>query len=80
VEVKGPDKDLHSGLFGGAVANPINVLAKMIADMQDEDGMVTMPGFYDDVMEVSSEERELLGIAQFDEETYKKAIDVEELK
>lgn len=80
VEVTGPDKDLHSGLFGGAVANPINVLAKMIADMQDEDGKVTMPGFYDDVMEVSEKERELLGRAPFNEEAYKKSLDVEELK
>jgi acetylornithine deacetylase/succinyl-diaminopimelate desuccinylase-like protein len=80
VEVTGPNKDLHSGLFGGAVANPINVLAKMIGDMQDEDGKLTMPGFYDDVLEVSEEERELLGRAPFDMETYKKAIDVEELK
>jgi len=80
VEVQGPDKDLHSGLFGGAVANPINVLAKMIADLQDENGKVTMPGFYNDVLDVSAEERELLGRAPFNEETYKKAIDVEELK
>jgi acetylornithine deacetylase/succinyl-diaminopimelate desuccinylase-like protein len=79
VEVTGPNRDLHSGLFGGAVANPINVLAKMIAQMQDENGAITIPGFYDDVMEVSAEERELLGRAPFDEEEYKKAIDVVEL-
>jgi len=79
VEVTGPNKDLHSGLFGGAVANPINVLAKMIAQMQDENGVITIPGFYDDVMEVSAEERELLGRAPFDEQAYKEAIDVEEL-
>jgi len=79
VEVQGPNRDLHSGLFGGAVANPINVLAKMIASMTDENNKVTMPGFYDDVMDVSSEERELLGKAPFDAEEYKKAIDVEEL-
>ena len=79
VEVTGPDRDLHSGLFGGAVANPINVLAKMIAQMQDENGAITIPGFYDDVMEVSAEERELLGRAPFSEDEYKKAIDVEEL-
>ncbi len=80
VEVTGPDKDLHSGLFGGAVANPINVLAKMITDMMDEDGHVTMPGFYDDVLEVSLEERKKMAEAPFDEEGYKKALDVKALK
>lgn len=80
VKVTGPNRDLHSGLFGGAVANPINVLCKMIADMQDEDGKVTMPGFYDDVMDVSAEERKLLAEAPFNEDEYKKAIDVKALK
>jgi len=79
VEVTGPNRDLHSGLFGGAVANPINVLAKMIAGMTDENNRVTMPGFYDDVLEASPKERELLNMAPYDEEEYKKAIDVEEL-
>ena len=79
VEVTGPNKDLHSGLFGGAVANPINVLAKMINDMVDEDGHITVPGFYDDVLEVSMEERAKMAEAPFDVEAYKKAIDVEEL-
>jgi len=79
VEVTGPNRDLHSGLFGGAVANPINVLSKLIAQMQDENGKVSIPGFYDDVLEVSEEERELLGRAPFNQEEYKKAIDVEEL-
>ncbi|GAB4324047.1 MAG: dipeptidase [Bacteroidales bacterium] len=79
VEVTGPNRDLHSGLFGGAVANPINVLSKMIASMTDEDGRITIPGFYDDVLEVSQEERALLAKAPFDEEEYKMAIDVEEL-
>jgi len=79
VEVTGPNRDLHSGLFGGAVANPINVLSKLIAQMQDENGKVSIPGFYDDVLEVSEEERELLGRAPFSQEEYKKAIDVEEL-
>lgn len=79
VEVTGPNRDLHSGLFGGAVANPINVLAKMIAQMVDEKGKVTVPGFYDDVIEVSDEERKLMAEAPFDKEEYKKAIDVEEL-
>ena len=76
VEVTGPNRDLHSGLYGGAVANPINVLAKLIAQMQDESGRITIPGFYDDVLEVSAEERELLGRAPFDLEDYKKAIEI----
>mgnify|MGYP006278298331 CR=1 FL=1 len=80
VEVTGPNRDLHSGLFGGAVANPINILCKLIAQMTDENGRVTTPGFYDDVMEVSEEEREMLGRAPFDEEEYKKAIDVKKLE
>ena len=79
VEVTGPNRDLHSGLFGGAVANPINVLSKMIVQMTDENGRITIPGFYDDVLEVSAEERELLGRAPFNVDDYKKAIDVEEL-
>lgn len=79
VEVTGPNRDLHSGLFGGAVANPINVLAKMISDMVDENGHITIPGFYDDVLEVSEKERAKMGEAPFDEEEYKKAIDVKEL-
>ena len=79
VEVTGPNRDLHSGLFGGGVANPINVLSQMISKMIDEKGMVTMPGFYDDVIEVSETERSMLAKAPFDVEEYKKAIDVEEL-
>ena len=76
VEVTGPDKDLHSGIFGGAVANPANALAKMIASMTDEHGTITIPGFYDDVITIGIEEREEMGKAPFDEEEYKKAIDV----
>ena len=79
VEVTGPNRDLHSGLFGGAVANPINILSKMIAQMTDDDNRITIPGFYDDVLEASEKERELLNMAPFDVEEYKKAIDVEEL-
>ncbi|MFK5855017.1 MAG: dipeptidase [Bacteroidota bacterium] len=79
VEVTGPNRDLHSGLFGGAVANPINVLAKMIAGMTDDDGKITMPGFYDDVLESSDKERDMLNKAPFSTDEYKKAIDVEEL-
>ncbi|MCP4550673.1 MAG: dipeptidase [Bacteroidetes bacterium] len=80
VEVTGPNKDLHSGLFGGAVANPINVLAKMITDMVGDDGHITIPGFYDDVLEVSLEERAKMAEAPFDEEAYKKALNVKALK
>lgn len=80
VEVTGPNRDLHSGIFGGAVANPINVLAKMIADMMDENGHITIPGFYDDVLEVSDDERALMAQAPFDFDAYKKSIDVEELQ
>ena len=80
VEVTGPSRDLHSGLFGGAVANPINVLSKLIAQMVDENGRITIPGFYDDVLEVSAEERALLAKAPFDVEAYKKAINVEALE
>lgn len=79
VEVTGPNRDLHSGLFGGAVANPINVLAKMIAQMTDDEGRITIPGFYDDVLEVSDEERKLMAKAPFDEEEYKKAINLNAL-
>ena len=79
VEVTGPSHDLHSGLFGGAVANPINVLCNMIAEMTDEDNKITMPGFYDDVIEVSEEERAMMAKAPFVKEGYKKAIKVEEL-
>jgi acetylornithine deacetylase/succinyl-diaminopimelate desuccinylase-like protein len=80
VEVTGPNRDLHSGIFGGAVANPINVLCSMIDQMVDADGKITIPGFYDTVQEVSAEERALLAKAPFNEEKYKKALGVEELK
>jgi acetylornithine deacetylase/succinyl-diaminopimelate desuccinylase-like protein len=79
VEVTGPNRDLHSGLYGGAVANPINVLAKLIAQMTDEQGKITIPGFYDDVIDVSEEERVLLAKAPFNLDNYKKSIAVNEL-
>lgn len=79
VEVTGPNRDLHSGLFGGAVANPINVLARMIAQMTDDNNHITIPGFYDDVIEVSRAERDLMAKAPYNEAAYKKAIDVVEL-
>jgi acetylornithine deacetylase/succinyl-diaminopimelate desuccinylase-like protein len=79
VEITGPNRDLHSGHFGGAVANPINVLCKLIAQMTDEDGRITVPHFYDDVEEVPAEEREMIAHIPFDLEKYKRAIDVEEV-
>ncbi len=79
VEVTGPNKDLHSGLFGGAVANPINILTKMIASLTDEDNVITIPGFYDDVEIISDEERAEMAKAPFNLEAYKKALDIEEV-
>jgi acetylornithine deacetylase/succinyl-diaminopimelate desuccinylase-like protein len=79
VEVSGSNRDLHSGMFGGAVANPINVLSKMIGNVIDDKGRINIPGFYDDVLEVSREERKLMGKAPFDEEAYKKSIGVKAL-
>ncbi|MBS4055888.1 MAG: dipeptidase [Bacteroidales bacterium] len=80
VEVTGPNRDLHSGLFGGAVANPIIVLSEMISSMLDENNHITIPGFYDDVLVATPEERVLLNKAPFSEEAYKKALDVAELR
>lgn len=79
VEVTGPNRDLHSGHFGGAVANPINVLCKLIADITDADGRITIPGFYDDVEELSDTEKAMLAQVPFSEAKYKQAIDVDEL-
>lgn len=79
VEVTGPNRDLHSGLFGGAVANPINILSQMIASLTDEKNHITIPGFYDKVIELSAEERAEMAKAPFNEEEYKKAIDVKAL-
>lgn len=79
VEVTGPNRDLHSGLFGGAVANPANVLAKMIASLTDDQNKITVKGFYDDVEIVSLEERAEMAKAPFSLENYKKALDIEEV-
>jgi acetylornithine deacetylase/succinyl-diaminopimelate desuccinylase-like protein len=79
VKVTGPNRDLHSGTYGGAVANPIIVLSKMIASLTDSDNRVTIPGFYDKVAELTREERDRLADAPFDEEDFKKELDVEEL-
>ena len=77
VEVTGPNRDLHSGLYGGAVANPINILSKMIASLHDEDNHITIPGFYDKVEELSPEERNEMAKAPFDLETYKQALEMD---
>ena len=79
IEVTGPNRDLHSGIFGGAVANPINVLCKMIAGITDNDGHITIPGFYDDVEEVSAREREMLAAVPYSEDKYREALDVKAL-
>ncbi len=79
VELTGPDRDLHSGLFGGAVANPANLLAKMIASLTDENNHITIPGFYNDVMEVPESERAEMSKAPFNLEEYKSAINIEEV-
>jgi acetylornithine deacetylase/succinyl-diaminopimelate desuccinylase-like protein len=78
VEVTGPNRDLHSGLYGGAVANPINVLAKMIASLHDDRNHITIPGFYDGVENLSLEERAKMGEAPFSKEAYLKALDIED--
>jgi acetylornithine deacetylase/succinyl-diaminopimelate desuccinylase-like protein len=80
VEVTGPNRDLHSGVYGGGVANPINILAKMIASMHDENNHITIPGFYDKVAELSAAEREDLNKAPFDLEAYKKDLDIEDVR
>jgi len=80
VEVTGPNRDLHSGVYGGAVANPVNVLSKMIASLHDENGRITIPGFYDKVAELSAGEREALNKAPFNLENYKKELGIEEVQ
>lgn len=79
VEVTGPNRDLHSGVYGGAVANSINVLCSMIASMHDENHRITIPGFYDDVQEVSKEERDAMAKAPFDINDYKAHLDINEV-
>lgn len=77
VEVTGPNRDLHSGIYGGAVANPINILTKMIASLHDENNHITIPGFYDKVEDLSKEEREAMARAPFSLDAYKKALDID---
>lgn len=79
IEVEGPNRDLHSGIFGGAVANPLNVLCKMIASLQDEEGHITIPGFYNDVLEYTHEQRQLINQVPFNEQEYKQALGVKQL-
>jgi acetylornithine deacetylase/succinyl-diaminopimelate desuccinylase-like protein len=79
VEVTGPNRDLHSGVYGGAVANPITILAKMIASMHDENNHITIPGFYDKVVELTPEEKKALNAAPYDEAEYKKDLDINEV-
>ena len=78
VEVTGPNRDLHSGLYGGAVANPINILTKMIASLHDENNHITIPGFYDAVEDLTDEERAKMGEAPFSKEAYKKSLDIDD--
>ena len=79
IEVTGPNRDLHSGVYGGAVANPVTMLAKMIASCHDENNHITIPGFYDEVVEATKEERALMAKAPFDESAYKKDLGVDAL-
>ncbi len=79
VEVSGPNRDLHSGIYGGAVANPINELCKLIASVTNADGHITIPGFYDDVEEVSKQERKMMATIPHNDEKYAKTLNVEEL-
>ncbi|SKC75160.1 dipeptidase [Ohtaekwangia koreensis] len=80
VEVTGPNRDLHSGVYGGAVANPINILCSMIDSLHDENGKVAIPGFYDKVAELTASERLALNKAPFDLDEYKKELGIDEIK
>src|SRR5690606_15825419 len=80
VEVIGPKKDLHSGSFGGAVANPINILAEIISKLQDKNGKITIPGFYDDVLKLTKSERENYKSLKFSDKKFAKELGVAELK
>lgn len=79
VEVTGPNRDLHSGLYGGAVGNPINILSKMIASLTDENNHILIPGFYDKVIDLTEEERSKMAEAPFDLEEYKDKLDIEDV-
>lgn len=79
IEVDGPNRDLHSGHFGGAVKNPVNALCEMLAKVVDQDGRITIPGFYDDVLPIPDEERAMIAQIPFSQEAYNKAIDVDDV-
>lgn len=79
VEVTGPNRDLHSGVYGGAVDNPLNVLCQMISSLKDDNGHITIPGFYDKVIELSEEDRKKLNEAPFDIETYKSDLEIDDV-
>ncbi|MCU0341935.1 MAG: dipeptidase [Spirosomaceae bacterium] len=80
VEVTGANRDLHSGVYGGAVANPINVLCEMIASLKDQNNHITIPGFYDKVLELSAAERKAMNEAPFDLEEYKRDLDIDDIE
>jgi acetylornithine deacetylase/succinyl-diaminopimelate desuccinylase-like protein len=80
VEVTGPNRDLHSGVYGGAVTNPINALCSMIAQMHDEKGRITIPGFYDDVQELTQDQRRELNRAPLDEQAYRDDLGIAALR
>ncbi|MBK5277859.1 MAG: M20/M25/M40 family metallo-hydrolase, partial [Bacteroidia bacterium] len=80
VEVTGPNRDLHSGVYGGAVANPINILSKMISSLQDDNGRITIPGFYDKVAELTASQRADLNKAPFNLDAYKEELGIDEVK
>ena len=80
IEVTGPNRDLHSGVYGGGVANPINVLCDMIASLQNDEGKITIPGFYDNVVELSEKERDEIAAVPFDLEEYKKDLGIKAVK
>lgn len=80
VQLTGPNRDLHSGVYGGAVANPVNVLCDMISSLIDTDGHITIPGFYDDVLSVSDEERKEMAKTPFSLEDYKRDLGIKEVK
>ena len=80
VEVTGPNRDLHSGTYGGAVTNPINALCRMITSLKDENHRITIPGFYDDVVELSKAEREEMAKLPFDLEAYKRDLDIADVE
>ena len=77
VEVVGPNRDLHSGVYGGAVENPLNVLCEMITKMKDEHGVIQIPGFYDNVIELTGADRAASAALPFDEEAYKQSLDID---